>query len=217
MSHGNPSNLPDDPRFRDQIESLARKVQHHQSAEKLWDDLLTEEEKIRLCNGESPATTGEIWSRQLITAYSNGQTLGIWIAARGGDRLRAIIDVGYHLGFLTQPMHEAYLRKCGYLPDSNLEKASSVFETPSWNGANELTFRGLVIRRVRNRGQAVNVATVLDAFQEQSWPARIDDPLPDGRDQQRLHATVRSLNKGLTGIVFSADGSGEGYQWRRVP
>jgi len=57
-------------------------------------------------------------------------------------------------------------------------------------------------------------------FQEEDWPGRIDDPLcPNRTDpQQRLHDTVRALNRHQLHkrIRFSRDGTGEGVVWKLV-
>ena len=56
---------------------------------------------------------------------------------------------------------------------------------------------------------------VLDAFQEDGWPDRIDDPLSPSKDQQRLHETIASLNENmaLPLVHFRADGTGQGIVW----
>jgi hypothetical protein len=67
---------------------------------------------------------------------------------------------------------------------------------------------------------AVNVLKVLDAFQACGWKYEIADPLADPhakkKDAQRLHETVKSLNKKLRYIKFRADGSGTGFRWEPV-
>ena len=57
---------------------------------------------------------------------------------------------------------------------------------------------------------------VLDVFEEESWPDRIDDPLDPSKtkDQQRLHQAIRRLNENLDLIRFGADGTGEGVIWQ---
>ena len=58
---------------------------------------------------------------------------------------------------------------------------------------------------------------VLNAFEERGWPRRIDDPLPGSSDPQRLRETIGSMNEGLAGIYFRADGFGRGVLWERLP
>ncbi|MCE9608145.1 MAG: hypothetical protein K8U03_24945 [Planctomycetia bacterium] len=86
---------------------------------------------------------------------------------------------------------------------------------PDWRPTDgELRFGDKLARRVRPL--AKNVIAILTAFEEDGWPTRIDDPLPGGRDDERLRSAVRSLNDGLGLIQFEADGSGEGIRWKRV-
>ena len=60
--------------------------------------------------------------------------------------------------------------------------------------------------------------SVLFAFDEQDWPARIDDPLTTDDEScchQRLQATVHRLNRGQKQlrIRFQADDDGQGVRW----
>jgi hypothetical protein len=83
---------------------------------------------------------------------------------------------------------------------------------PSWDhDTGELCFRNQVIRRVQSTKQAINVVRILDAFEEDGWPSRIDNPI--GNDPAVMHDTIRSLKKGLSLIHFRADGTGEGIVW----
>lgn len=87
-------------------------------------------------------------------------------------------------------------------------------DVPEWDkDMGELRWRGKVIRRV-TIGRAQNVVTVLDAFQQQDWKQRIGDPLSRSVNPCRLNDTVRSLNVGLTGIIFESDGTNTGIRWR---
>jgi hypothetical protein len=84
-------------------------------------------------------------------------------------------------------------------------------------------------RRLRVNGQlvkrfkwpAANQETILNAFQEEGWPDRIDDPLPPKPEQdpkRRLSDTIKCLNRNQTVqlIHFSGDGTGEGVLWELV-
>lgn len=75
-----------------------------------------------------------------------------------------------------------------------------------------LTFRGEVVRTYTPR--ATNCLAVLQAFEEEGWPLRIDDPLKGGKDAARLNLAVRSLNRELRRIRFHAGGDGESFEWR---
>lgn len=94
------------------------------------------------------------------------------------------------------------------------EAGTPAVAIPNWNRARStLNFGKEVSKYIRRLGNATNVVRILDALQELGWPERIDDPLPNGPDGQRLHETIRSLNTGLKFIRFRADGTGEGLIW----
>jgi len=80
-----------------------------------------------------------------------------------------------------------------------------------------LTVNGTVARKVRGLSVAKNVATVLDCFEGDGWPQRIDSPFTsDESGKQTCRETIRSLNEGLLLIRFKADGSGEGILWEFI-
>jgi hypothetical protein len=59
---------------------------------------------------------------------------------------------------------------------------------------------------------------ILAALEEESWPERIYDPLPPVPGQnakERLHSTIKKLNRGRRSqrITFHGDGSGEAVRW----
>jgi hypothetical protein len=93
---------------------------------------------------------------------------------------------------------------------------------PVWDGTRrELRFGAQVIKRFRQ--PAKNQETILASFQEEGWPAHIDDPLfgGDERDaQERLHNAIKRLNCQEIHLVnFLSDGMGQGVFWepRRQP
>ena len=88
---------------------------------------------------------------------------------------------------------------------------------PAWDSdRQELWFLSKLVKRFRL--PCPNQAAVLSAFEEDGWPARIDDPLPPKIDQspkRRLHDTIRNLNRSHRHPVlrFVGDGSGQGVLW----
>jgi hypothetical protein len=87
-------------------------------------------------------------------------------------------------------------------------------DTPAWNKDRaELTFRGAVVKRIKSATVAKNVVRVLDAFQEDGWPDRIDDPLDPSENTQRLYETLKRLNDNLECLRFRADGTTQGILW----
>jgi hypothetical protein len=96
------------------------------------------------------------------------------------------------------------------------DQAAKLLPKPSWDkGQYELRLGDRIIRLVDSK-KAKNLIPILDAFQEDAWPNRMDDPLSgDAASQKdRLKEAVKSLNNGLaTGtIVFSVVG-GEAIRW----
>lgn len=84
---------------------------------------------------------------------------------------------------------------------------------PHWNlDTGELKFNGEIAKTIKNLGAAVNVKKLLNVFQEDDWPVRVDDPLDPGR----LRETIKSLNNNLSGIRFVSDGTGEGCRWEPI-
>jgi hypothetical protein len=88
---------------------------------------------------------------------------------------------------------------------------------PSWDPSRrELSLGGHVIKRYRVRAQ--NQEALLTAFEEESWPQHIDDPLPGTRDidpRIRLHDAINRLNRCQTHhlLRFRGDGTGTGLFW----
>jgi len=88
---------------------------------------------------------------------------------------------------------------------------------PIWDPRHrKLMFCGRLVKHFRC--PAHNQETILSAFQEEEWPPRISDPLPptgSSDSKQRLHDTIRSLNRNQSNplIKFGGDGTGEGIVW----
>lgn len=99
--------------------------------------------------------------------------------------------------------------------DGNVLQAAS--QQPVWDRLRrELRVGGRIVKEFKV--PAPNQETVLDVFEEEDWPPRIDDPLPPRPDiipQRRLHDTINSLNRNQRYrlIRFFADGLGKGVRW----
>jgi hypothetical protein len=91
---------------------------------------------------------------------------------------------------------------------------------PCWDCDNrELRFRGQLVKQFKV--PSPNQEIVIMSFQEEGWPTCIDDPLPHqaGRDpKQRLHDTIRSLNRNQKNdlLRFKGNGTGQGILWQAV-
>lgn len=91
---------------------------------------------------------------------------------------------------------------------------------PTWDSQRrELRVGPYVVKQFKV--PADNQKAILAAFEEEGWPARVDDPLapqPEQDPKRRLHDTINSLNRNQRHRVlrFTGDGSGEGVCWSLV-
>lgn len=91
---------------------------------------------------------------------------------------------------------------------------------PAWNRElRELRAGRLLVKRFHV--PARNQELILDSFEEEGWPACIDDPLPPLPDQdskQRLHDTIDRLNRNQVNrrIRFRGNGNGCGIRWEWI-
>jgi hypothetical protein len=89
---------------------------------------------------------------------------------------------------------------------------------PHWDAAHrQLMVGGKAVKRFKR--PARNQELILAAFQEEDWPARVDDPIPGIRGKsagRRLHDAIKALNRHQTepGVHFFGDGSGRGVCWQ---
>jgi hypothetical protein len=136
----------------------------------------------------------------------------IWAELQNISVRRAIIDLAVKSDLISGNHYEYLLSKVDEPPP-----AGNVPVYPVWDRTKcTLTFRGDLARRVRGLTVAKHIVAILDAFQRLGWPERIDDPLPEHTDKQRLRESIAKLNNGLVGIRFLSDGSGEGVIWKPV-
>jgi hypothetical protein len=128
----------------------------------------------------------------------------IWAQVRGYTQDRAVLDMANGLGWMQPKEYEWFLAELG-----EPEQPRGVVAKPEWNSRrHQLRYEGKKIRDVR--AIATNIIMILDAFQKQSWPDRIADPLPGPPDSQRLRGAIYKFNQGGGTIQLRADGSGLG-------
>jgi hypothetical protein len=88
---------------------------------------------------------------------------------------------------------------------------------PKWDrDRQELRLGAKIVKQFKV--PAANQEAILAAFEEESWPPRIDDPLPPHGEQspkRRLQETIKSLNRNQKRplLRFLGDGSGQGVRW----
>jgi len=92
--------------------------------------------------------------------------------------------------------------------------------TPHWDSdRRELRICGVLVKQFKLPSS--NQEAILDAFEEEAWPIRIDDPLPprsEMNSKRRLHDTIKSLNRHQKSrsLRFLGDGRGEGVRWESL-
>lgn len=132
--------------------------------------------------------------------------------------------------FLTGNGFNLFFECAGDLCENPLERACpsadrlggaeshpEVQPVPVWNAdRQELRYVGELVKRYKLPSK--NQIAILNSFQEDGWPVRIDDPLPQspGVDSRRkLNDTVKALNNNQkkNWLRFRSDGTGEGITW----
>ncbi|PHR86470.1 MAG: hypothetical protein COA78_37910, partial [Blastopirellula sp.] len=91
---------------------------------------------------------------------------------------------------------------------------------PTWDADRRLLrINGTIVKRFK--WTASNQEAILATFEEDGWPARIDDPLspqPEQCPKRRLSDTIKCLNRKQQNklIHFRGDGTGEAVTWELV-
>ena len=182
-----------DPQVVEALQTAYLRVKPAMTARRLWDRVLTADDRRQL--------GGDIED-----CYSRLGTVGMWMEARQVSSQRAVVEVARELGFLDETTSRWLLREIGDEPPEP--------GRPFWDPSTaELRLGNELIRCVRVMKQKSNIQRILDAFQARRWPPRIDNPLAGGQEQ--LHQTLRSLNRGTTGIRFRAQEGGNAVTWER--
>jgi hypothetical protein len=89
---------------------------------------------------------------------------------------------------------------------------------PTWDpDRQQLRWGSLVVKQFKL--PSPNQELILRVFEEENWPARIDDPLPPRPDiepKRRLNCAITNLNRNQKSyrIRFMGDGSGQGVCWK---
>jgi len=183
---------PPPPDLDEELSGLALQLKGPVAAREIWYHLTPEEKQ----------TLG-------FSKFTSRHPVDQWVALRGTSYARAVLELARVVGILSIDRYGDMLKRIG-----ESDEVSAEPEKPAWNRDRcELLFRGKVVRQLRGLGVAKNVTRILDAFEEEHWPERIDDPLPGGRNPQRLRGALATLNRGLNAIRFRTDGSGEGIRW----
>jgi len=101
--------------------------------------------------------------------------------------------------------------------DSQADHQPVTLEKPQWDADRQkLYFGGELVKEFKL--PSPNQTAILAAFEEEQWPAHVDDPLPmcpTIGPKERLRYTIKSLNRHQKKrfIRFRGDGRGEGICW----
>ena len=107
----------------------------------------------------------------------------------------------------------------GVEPNDSRRERPARPAVPHWDRTNRELWVGdrLVLRLTR---RAKNQILILEAFEEEGWPAHIFDPLPGDptKKRKRLRNAIERLNASqLANLLrFHANGSGDGIRWELV-
>jgi hypothetical protein len=82
---------------------------------------------------------------------------------------------------------------------------------PFWNKNDRKLWYGDTLCASYTRS-APRQETIFDAFQDDGWPSRIDDPLHPGKLADTISDIQRKVRD--TPLAFERDGTGEGVLWR---
>jgi hypothetical protein len=192
-----------------ELSDMVARLKGWDIAQQAWDDILAPAERAQLGNDLEAA-----WR-------SHSDTICMAAAAWECSYLEALIRLCDEFGSFDAVTRRRWRREAGLenanavptQPSAQVTPRSSAQVTPHWDGHGTLTYDGETVRKVRGRPVATHLFAILDAFQEQGWPAKIPDPLVGRHDSQRLREAVRTLNRRLTILHFRCDGSGEGICW----
>lgn len=182
-----------------QLELICVRVAGDAACRRLWERVLTLEERTQL-GGSCQA------------AYAAcGGTIGLWMALRRVSQVRAIVDLGTELFGLCDSDRRWLLRETG---EENCEVGQTGKPPiPDWRpDVGELWFLGQKIRNVRIRSEPSHVQNVLAAFTAADWANRIPNPL--GLGQKDLSDFLLKLNKGLEQIRFHMADAGQSIVWK---
>ena len=182
----------------DELQKTAARTQPFESARRVWDRLLSEEDRQQLGNNLE-----DCWRRI--------GTIGMWTETYEVSLETAVIEIGEGLDLISFQTG-AWLRRELEL-DQPIQAART--NMPQWDSdRGELRLGNRVIRHIRVMKKPSNIQRIVEDFQADDWPVRIDNPLTHG--QEELHQALRSLNDSLQLIRFGAREGARSINWRRV-
>lgn len=134
----------------------------------------------------------------------------IVLTSEGVLAARAVVN-----GYTNQPDSDSPIRTSNTFSNNQIGKKA----IPLWQSETRELWVGKVLVK-HFKWRAPNQEIILSAFEEEGWPLRIDDPLPQLPEldpKRRLSDTIKCLNRKQVNAVihFHGDGTGEGVTWER--
>lgn len=200
------------PKTERQFREMSARFETWNGAVKVWEDVFSDADRTKLGNKLEDA-----WREYV-------GTVGMAAAAWRCDREEALVRLCEECSSLD-PATLRRMRRDKNLGIPIKPPSRGKSPKPKWHrDAGELEFDGQLVREIASRTKAKNVVAILDAFELERWPVRIDSPLPPGKgsrpgakgDAHKLRETIQTLNTGLSRIRFYADGTGTGITWKAV-
>jgi hypothetical protein len=188
-----PAWKPLDPKTNQELSDLAIKLKGPMVARRVHSDLFCDDDRAAITEG----------------GLDHLHVVDQWVRLRRVPIPRAILDLAHGIELITDATYRRLLKKI-----QEQDRRPKTVKHPAWHSSRgELIFDGQVVRTVRGASVATSIRAILDSFQRQGWPDRIDSPRLYANDKQRLRETIATLNRRLSGIRFLSDGSGEGVRW----
>ncbi len=174
-------------------------------------------------HGQETSFYGDKHRSFRISSGLNFEQTTCLVLTRAGAVLAAQLSDQFHQPIMETPSH--VVGSDGQPPphsnvnhngDDVVAAARSLI-LPHWNSiSRELCVANRIVKRFRV--PAPNQELVLCAFQEEGWPAQIDDPLPccyETDPATRLHSTINRLNGRQKNLLlrFRGNGRGTGVCW----
>lgn len=194
------------------------------------------------------ASAGRLWHRltaaerrqlgdDFDAAFSDLGTVGIWMRARGGTAIPAIVGAAREIGFLTSADCEWLLREtihlsgqesggnageptadCGAGPPRvpSRPTATPAIEKPVWHPeTGVLGWRNRELARFRlNRGDATLVEKIVNSFADAKWATRIKNPLTD-LPREKVTQAIYYLNEKVSPLRLHLEGRFLSWELRK--
>lgn len=172
-----------------ELDEYARRLGLPPAPENFFRDILTTEQR-----------------RQVKSRLDSGEHIvRIWASLQEWTEIQACVDLARRLLSLREDRVVSLLRDLKQRPLVSPPRPQC---KPRWDkDSGQLTLDGVLCRQF-NRS-AENCVAILDAFEQQNWVKRIEDPF--GGDPEKRAQAIRSLNNKCQYIAFR--GSDKGIVW----